>query len=46
MSNAAESFDILAMSLYVLQNYFNGPTKLSSDLYLTKFLNTLDELQI
>jgi len=27
--------------LSVLHNYFGGPTKLFSDLYLAKFLNTL-----
>jgi len=33
--------DILIISLSVLRNYFDDPTKLFSDLYLTKFLNTL-----
>jgi len=36
----AKSFNILATSLNVLHNYFNGPNKLFSDLYLAKFLNT------
>jgi len=34
MSIAAKSFDILATSLSILHNYFNGPTKLFPDLYL------------
>jgi len=38
MSNAAKSFDILAINLSVY-NYFNNLTKLFSDLYLTKFLD-------
>jgi len=34
-------FDMLATSLSVLDNYFNCPTKLFSDLYLVaKFLDT------
>jgi len=34
MCNVAKSFDILqATSLNVLPNYFDGPTKLLSDLY-------------
>jgi len=37
MSNAAKNFDILATS--GLHNYFDGPTKLFSDLYPAKFLN-------
>jgi len=40
MSNAAKSFDILTSSLSVLHNYFDSPTKLFSDLYLVKFLDT------
>jgi len=32
MSNAVKSFDILAISLSVLHNYFNSPRKLFSDL--------------
>jgi len=39
ISNAAKSFDILATSLNALYNYFNL-TKLFSDLYLIKFLDT------
>jgi len=35
-----KSFDILTISLSVLHNYFDGPTKLFSDLYLVKFLDT------
>jgi len=38
MNNASKSFNILAISLNVLHNYFNGPTKLVLDLYLIKFL--------
>jgi len=34
MSNAAKSFDILVTSLRVLHNYFDGTTKLLSELYL------------
>jgi len=33
-------FDILTTSLSVLHNYFDGPTKLFSDLYLAKFLDS------
>jgi len=40
MSNAAKSFDILGISLSVLHNHFNNPTKLFSNLYLAKFLDT------
>jgi len=39
MHNATKNFDILAISLNVLHNYFNDPTKLFSDLYLAKFLD-------
>jgi len=39
LSNAVKSFDITAISLSVLYNYFDGSTKLFSDLYLIKFLN-------
>jgi len=38
MSNAARSFDILAINLSVY-NYFNNLTKLFLSLYLTKFLD-------
>jgi len=41
MSNAPKNFDILATSSSVLYNYFNSSTKLFSDLYLAKFLDTL-----
>jgi len=43
MSSAAKSFDILAISLSILHNYFDDLTKLFSDLYLylAKFLDTL-----
>jgi len=34
--------NILAINLNVLHNYFYGSTKLFSDLYLTKFLDTLN----
>jgi len=40
MSNATKNFDILAISLSVLHNYF-GLIKLFLDLYLAKSLNTL-----
>jgi len=39
-SNVAKSFDNLAISLSVLHNYFDRLTKLFSDLYLAKFLDT------
>jgi len=38
--NVVKSFDILATSLSVQCNYFDNPTKLFSDLYLAKFLDT------
>jgi len=41
MSNATQNFDIPAISLSVLHNYFNRLTKLFSYLYLPKFLSTL-----
>jgi len=41
MSNVAKSFGILAISLSVIYNYFDGLTKLFLDLYLAKFLDTL-----
>jgi len=44
MSNTAKSFDILAISLSVLHYYFNGLTKLFSDLYLAIFLDTSAKL--
>jgi len=45
MSNTAKTFDILAISLSILHNYFNGPTKLFLDLAnrfldLAKFLDS------
>jgi len=39
MSDVAKNFDILATNLSVLHNYFDGLTKLFSDLYLAKFLD-------
>jgi len=39
--NIAKNFDILAISLTILYSYFDNPTKLSSDLYPAKFLDTL-----
>jgi len=39
MSNAAKSFDILVTSSSILHN-FDSSTKLFSDLYLAKFLDT------
>jgi len=38
ISNAAKNFDILATNLNVLYNYFDDLTKLSSNLYLAKFI--------
>jgi len=40
INNTVISFDIIATSLSDLRNYFDSPTKLFSDLYLVKFLNT------
>jgi len=40
MSNAARNFDILAISLDVLHNYFDSLLKLFLGLYLPKFLDT------
>jgi len=41
-NNTAKNFDILTTSLNVLYNYFDGLTKLFSDLHLVpKFLDTL-----
>jgi len=37
--NVTNSFNILATSLIILHNYFDGPTKLFSDLYLAIFLD-------
>jgi len=39
--DTVKCFNILATSLNVLHNYFDGPTKLFSDLYLTKFFDIL-----
>jgi len=45
VNNTAKGFDILAISLITyLCNYFDNPTKLFSNLYLTKFLDTLAKL--
>jgi len=41
MSNAAKSFNILAINLIVLHNYFNDLIKLFPDLYLAKLLDKL-----
>jgi len=38
MSNAAKNFIILAISLKILHDYFDDPTKLFLDMYVTKFL--------
>jgi len=43
MSNTAKSFDVLTISLSVLHNYFNDPTKLFLNLYLIKFLEILQQ---
>jgi len=40
-SNAVKNFNILAISISVLHNYFNSLTKLFLNLYLAKFLNIL-----
>jgi len=39
-----QKFDILVINLCILHNYFNSLTKLFSDLYLVKFLDTLAKL--
>jgi len=39
-SNAVKNFDILTIRLSVLHNYFDDLTKLFSDLYLAKFLDS------
>jgi len=45
MNNSAKNFVILATSLNVLHNYFDGPNKIIfSDLYLAKFLDTSAKL--
>jgi len=41
MSNTLNNFDILAIILNVLYNYFDNSIKLFSDLYLAKFLDFL-----
>jgi len=41
MSNAAKNFDILAISLNILHNYFDSSLKLFSSYFLVKFLDTL-----
>jgi len=38
MSNIVKNFDMIATS--ILHSYFDNPTKLFSNLYLAKFLNT------
>jgi len=38
ISNAAKNFDILAISLNILHNYFDSSIKLFSNLYLPKFI--------
>jgi len=37
-------FAVFALHLSSLRNYFNGPTKLFSDLYVVKFLDTSAKL--
>jgi len=37
--NIVKSFDILAINQFQRSNYFDGPTKLLSDLYVAKFLD-------
>jgi len=44
MSNIVKNFDILATSLSILHNYFDGLIKLFLDLYLAKFLDALAKL--
>jgi len=43
MSNATNNFNILAIKLSALYNYFDNSLKLCSDLYLAKFLKTLQQ---
>jgi len=40
LNNVVKNFDIPATNLNILHKYFNRPTKLFSDLYLVKFLDT------
>jgi len=40
MSNAVKNLDTLTNSFNVLHDYFDSLMKLSSDLYLVKFLDT------
>jgi len=44
LSNAAIYFDILAINLNVVHNYFDSLIKLFSDLYLAKFLYFFREI--
>jgi len=44
MNNAIKNFNILAISLSVLYNYFDNSMKLFSDLYLAKFLDKTAKL--
>ena len=44
MRNIAKSFDILAISLNILHNYFDGPIKLFLDAYPAKFLDISADL--
>ena len=44
ISIIAKSFNIITISLSVLHNYLDGPTKLFSNLYLTKFLDISEKL--
>jgi len=39
-NNAKKVFDILATGLSVQYNYFDGPTKLFLNLYLSQFLDS------
>ena len=43
IGSAAKNYDISATNLSVLYNYFDGSIKLFSDLYLIKFLYTLEK---
>jgi len=43
MKNAAKYFDILTINFVVLLNYFDGPRKSFSDLYLAKFLDSSEQ---
>jgi len=44
MNNAAKTFDILAISLNISQNYFNNPTNLFLDLHRIKLWDYFNKI--